>query len=133
MHVSTEKAADNNKPSAMEVESGWKLPDYTDTEILMDDMGLSLVDFMSRFENFKVDEISIDDAEDDICFHAKEHFEDSPMMSLIRLRFTEDESTVNWEKRKMEYSPAGQLPNDFQELLKSDYGNNCSFLFIQKT
>ena len=48
VHVSTEKVADNNKPSAMEVESGWKLPDYTDTEVLMDDMGLSLVDFMSR-------------------------------------------------------------------------------------
>ena len=82
MHVSTEKAADNNKPSAMEVKSGWKLPDNTDTEMLMDDIGLSLVDFMSRFEKFKVDEISIDDAEDDICFNAKEHFEDSPMMSL---------------------------------------------------
>ena len=129
MDVSTKKAADNNKPSAMEVESGGKLPDYTDTEILMDDMGLSLVDFMSRFENFKVDEISIDDAEADICFNAKEHFEESPMMSLIGLRFTEDESTIEWEKRKVEYSPAGHLPKDFQELLKSDCGNNCSFPF----
>ena len=101
VHVSTEKAADNSKPSAMEVESGWKLPDYTDTEVLMDDTGLSLVDFMSTFENFKVDEVSINDAEDDICFNAKEHFEDSPMMSLIGLRFTEDESTIDWEKRKV--------------------------------
>ena len=83
---------------------------------------------MSRFENFKVDEISIDDAEDDICFNAKEHFEDSPMMSLIGLRFTEDESTIEWEKRKVEYSPTGQLPKDFKELL-TDHGNNCSFLF----
>ena len=128
-NVLTEKAADNNKPSAMEVANGWKLPDYTDTQILMDDMGLSLVDFMSRFEKFKVDEISIDDAEDDICFNAKEYFEESPMMSLIGLRFTEDESTIEWEKRKVEYSPAGHLPKDFQELLKSDCGNNCSFLF----
>jgi len=112
----------------MEVVSGWKLPNYTDTEMLMDDMGLTLVDFMSRFEKFKVDEISIDDAEDDICFNAKEHFEDSPMMSLIGLRFTEDESTIDWEKRKVEYSPAGQLPKDFKELL-TDHGNNCSFLF----
>ena len=76
-----------------------------------------------------MDEISIDDAEDDIYFNTKEHFEDSPMMSLIGLRFTEDESTIEWENRKMEYSPDGQLPKDFQELLKSDYGNTCSFLF----
>ena len=96
VHVSTENAADSNKPSAMEVESGWKLPDYTDTEMLMDDMGLSLVGLMSRFKKFKVDEISIDGAEDDICFNTKEHFEESPMMSLIGLRFTEDESTIEW-------------------------------------
>ena len=50
------------------------------------------------------------------------------MMSLIGLRFTEDESTIDWEKRKVEYSPAGQLPKDFKELL-TDNGNNCSFLF----
>ena len=75
VHISNEKAADNNKPSPMEVEGGWKLPDYTGTEIMMDNMGLSLVEFMSRFEKFRVDEISIDDAEDDICFNAKEHFE----------------------------------------------------------
>ena len=80
MHVSTKKAADNNKPSAMVVESGWKLHEYTDTEILMDDMGLSLVDFMSRFEKFKVDEIciSINDAEDDICFNAKKNIWKTP-------------------------------------------------------
>ena len=52
VNILTEKAADNNKPSAIEVESGWKLPDYTDTEVLMDDMSSSLVDFMSRFEKF---------------------------------------------------------------------------------
>ena len=115
VHVSTETVADNNKPSAMEVESGWKLPDYTDTEMLMDDMGLTLVDFMSRFEKFKVDEISIDDAEDDICFNAKEHFEDSPMMSLIRLRFTEDESTIDGRKEKWSIL----LLDNFQKTSKS--------------
>ena len=29
----------------------------------------------------------------------------------------------------MEYSPASQIPRDFQNLLKSECGNNCSFLF----
>ena len=58
--------AENTKPSAMEVQGGWKLPDYRDTEMMMDDMGLSLVQFMSRFEKFKMDEISIVEAEDDI-------------------------------------------------------------------
>ena len=41
-----------------------------------------------------MDEISIDDAEDDICFNVKEHFEESPMMSLIGLRFKEYESAI---------------------------------------
>ena len=49
--------------------------------------------FVSRFEKFKLDEISIDEAEDDICFNAKDSFEDSWMVSLIGLRFTEDENT----------------------------------------
>jgi len=52
---------------------GLKLPDYTDTEILMDDLTLSPTEFMS-----KVDEISIDEAEDDICFNAKDAFDSSP-------------------------------------------------------
>ena len=68
--------AENTKLSAMEVKGGWKLPDYTDTE-MMDDMGLSLVKFSSRFEKFKVDEISIDEVKGDICFNAKEHFDES--------------------------------------------------------
>ena len=63
MHISNGKAADNNKPSAMEVKGGWKLPDYMDTEILMDDVGLSLAELMGRFKKFRVDEISIDVAE----------------------------------------------------------------------
>ena len=127
--------AENTKSSAMEVKGGWKLPDYTDTEMLMDDMGLSLVEFTSRFEKFKVDAISIDEAEDDICFNAKEHFDESPMVSLIGLRYTEDKNTIEWEKRRVKYSPASQLPRDFQDLLKSECGNNCSFLLccIPKT
>ena len=46
----------------MDIESGLKLPAYTDTEIIMDDESISSIDFMSRFEKFKVDEISIDEA-----------------------------------------------------------------------
>ena len=49
------------------------MPDYMDTEIMMDDMGLFFLEFMSRFKKFRVDEKSIDDAEDDICFNTKEH------------------------------------------------------------
>ena len=47
----------------MEIESGLKLLKYTDTEVLMDDFSMSMTDFMSRFEKFKVDEVSIEDAQ----------------------------------------------------------------------
>ena len=50
-------------PVAMEIENGLKLPVYSDTEILIDELTLSPTEFMSRFEKFKVDEISIDEAE----------------------------------------------------------------------
>jgi hypothetical protein len=47
----------------MEIESDLKLLKYTDTEVLMDDFSMSMTDFMSRFEKFKVDEVSIEDAQ----------------------------------------------------------------------
>ena len=72
-----------------------------------------------------MDEISINKAEDDICFYAKDAFDLSPIVRLIGLRYTEDEHTIKWEKRKMEYTPATFLQTNFQDLLKSD----CSFLF----
>ena len=58
---------------------------------------------MSRFEKFKVDKISIDEAEDDICFNAKAVFDSSPSVSLIAigLRYTEDKNTIEREKRKV--------------------------------
>ena len=84
----------------MEVESDLILPIYTDTELLMDDISLSIVEFMSRFEKFKVDEISIDEAEDDICFNAQDMFEGSSCVGLNGLKYTEDENTVEWEKGK---------------------------------
>jgi hypothetical protein len=37
-------------PVAMEIENGLKLPVYTDTEILMDDLTLSPTEFMNRFK-----------------------------------------------------------------------------------
>ena len=46
----------------MEIESDLKLLKYTDTEVLMD-FSMSMTDFMSRFEKFKVDEVSIEDAQ----------------------------------------------------------------------
>jgi len=50
-------------------------------------------------------------------------------VSPIGLRYTEDENTIEWEKRKLEYSPAIFLKTNFQDLLKSECENNCSFLF----
>ena len=84
---------------------------------------------MSRFEKFRVDEVSIDDAEEDICFNAKDAFEECTNVCLFGLRFTEDENTNEWEKRKVEYTPASPLPIEFQELLNGDFGSSLSFLF----
>ena len=112
----------------MEIDSNLRLPGYTDTEILMDDVGQSVIDFMSRFKKFRVDEISIDEAEDDICFNAKDCFDQSSTVSLIGLRYTEDENTNEWEKRKLEYSPVSPLPIEFQDLLDGKFENKCSFL-----
>ena len=64
----------------------------------MDDFSISLTEFMSRFEKFKVDEVSIEDAEDDICFNAKDVFDESRVVSLIGLKYTEDEGTTEWKK-----------------------------------
>ena len=100
-------------------------------EILMDDISLSIVEFMSRFEKLKVDEISIDEAEDDICFNAQDMFEGSSCIGLNGLKYTEDEfqNTVEWEKRKEGYCPDIKLPTDFQELLNGNFGDMCSFLY----
>ena len=38
------------------------MPSYTDTEVVMDDIHLSMVEFISRFEKFNVDEESINKA-----------------------------------------------------------------------
>ena len=120
---------ENLSTSAMEVDSGLKLPAYSQVENMMDDTNITLVDFMSRFEKIRVDEVSIDDAEDDICFNAKDAFEECTNVCLFRLRFTEDENTNEWEKRKVEYTPASPLPIEFQELLNGDFGSSLSFLF----
>ena len=48
--ISTGKGEEQKENSAMEVESDLTLPIYTDTEIMMDDMSLSNVGFMNRFE-----------------------------------------------------------------------------------
>ena len=57
----------------MGVESDLKLPVCTDMEIMMEDANISVIEFMSRFEKFKVD---------DTCFNAKDCFEDSRVTSL---------------------------------------------------
>ena len=115
--------------SAVEVESYLTLPVYTETEVLMDDVQLSTIDFMSRFERFKVDEVSIDEAEDDICFNAQDMFEGSSCFGLNGLKYTEDESTVEWEKRKEGYTPDLKLPSTFQELCNNKFEDMCSFLY----
>jgi len=97
---SKEKGEEVLNTNAMEIESDLKLPKYTDTEVMMDDFSISLTEFMSRFEKFKVDEVSIEDAEDDICFNAKDVFDESRVVSLIGLKYTEDEGTIEWEKKE---------------------------------
>ena len=42
---------------------------------------------------------------------------------------TEDENTVEWEKRKEGYSPDIKFPTDFQEVLNGNFGDMCSFLY----
>ena len=79
---------------AMEIENGLKLPINTDTEILMDDLTLSQPSSWTDSKNFKVDEISINEAEDGICFYTKDLFDLLPLASLFGLRYTEDENTT---------------------------------------
>ena len=67
----------------------------------MDDISPSNVDFKCIFEKFQVDEVSIDEAEDDICFNAQVMFEGASCVGLNRLKYTEDESTV--EKRMYQF------------------------------
>ena len=51
--ASTEVMVNNPVTVAMEIKNGLKLPVYTDTEILMDDLTLSPTEFMNRFEKFQ--------------------------------------------------------------------------------
>ena len=110
---------------AMEIENGLELKDYTNTEILMYDLTLSQPSSWIDSKIFKVDEISIKEAEDDICFYAKDVFDSSPLVSLIGLRYPVDKNAIEWEKRKVEYTPATFLQTNFQDLLKM-----CIYLWI---
>ena len=51
--ASTEVMVNNPVTVAMEIENGLELPDYTNTEILMDDLTLSPTEFTNRFEKFQ--------------------------------------------------------------------------------
>ena len=51
--ASIEVMVNTTVPVAMEIENGLKLPVYTDTEILMNDLTLSPTEFMNRFEKFQ--------------------------------------------------------------------------------
>ena len=53
----------------------------------MDDISPSNVDFKCIFEKFQVDEVSIDEAEDDICFIAQVMFEGASCVGLNRLKW----------------------------------------------
>ena len=97
---STEKGEETKNTTAMEIESDFKLPKYTDTEILMDDNNISITEFMSRFEKFKVDEISIEDAEDDICFNSKDVFDESRVVSLIGLNKRRTKAQLTGKKEE---------------------------------
>ena len=66
---------------------------------MMDDANISMIEFLSRFKNFKVDEISTDKEEDNKCFNAKDCFEHSRVISLIGLQYMKDENINEWEKK----------------------------------
>ena len=76
------------------------LPIYTDKEIMMDDISPSNVDFKCIFEKFQVDEVSIDEAEDDICFNAQVIFEVASCVGLNRLKYTEDKNNMEGKKKR---------------------------------
>ena len=56
-------------------------------------------------------------------------FEGFLCIGLNGLKYMEDESTVEWEKRKEGYRPDIKLPTDFQELLNGNFGDMCSLLY----
>ena len=47
-------------PTAMDVTSEYKLPRYTPTEELMDNLEINALEFASKLDSFKVDRISMD-------------------------------------------------------------------------
>ena len=55
---------------------------------------------MSRFEKLKADEISTDEADDDICFNVQDKFEGSSCIGLNGLKYTKDENTVEGKKKR---------------------------------
>ena len=60
---------------------------------------------------------------------SKNYFEENSTCSLIGLRYTEDEGTSEWDKRKIEYTSDFTLPVDFQTLLEGKFVDNLSFLY----
>ena len=62
----------------------------------MDDTNISVVAFMSRFETFKLDEINIHEAEDDVDFNAKDNFEKTNMTHLLGLKFDTEYCINSW-------------------------------------
>ena len=55
-------------------------------------------------------------------------FDQSPIVHLLELQYTEDENTNNWEKRKVDFVPVSVLPKTFQDLLTKT--ENESFMNI---
>ena len=78
---------------------------------------------MSRILSLKVDEVSIDEAQANICVDAKELLEDASGISLNGLQCTKAENNVEWEKEDM-----CLLNGNFQELLNGNFGDMCLFL-----
>ena len=83
----------------------------------MDDISLSIVEFMSRFEKLKADEISIDEAEDDIYFNAQDKFEGSSCIGLNGLKYTDDENIVE-RKKKRRIQSRHQTPNRLPRIIE---------------
>ena len=88
-----------------DVVSEFKLPEYTETELLMDD----------------------------VVFYARDNCEGTRVVNLADLKFDEDDCTNGWTVRKGKYAPELILPAKFDELLSGNFGNLFFFSVLDPT
>ena len=118
----------------MELVTDFNLPMYSTTELLMDDVTITVVDFVTRLDKFKVDRITIDEAQDDLCFQARDHFEEERSVSL-NSDTQKMKARVNGTKGKSRIHPILPYPLTSKNYLKTTLLLNFCFCMqcIQKT